>query len=235
MTKKTLSDFEISNHWKPSSPHIIQLYSFPTPNGVKASIALEELGVPYKPHLVKLNETTTPEFMSLNPNNKIPAIIDPDGPNGEAFGLWESGAILIYLAEKYGGLMPADAADKVETLQWLMFQMGGVGPMFGQYGFFAVFGGKDMEDPTGRDRYRNESKRLLGVLEQRFADGRQWIMGDEYSIADIAIFPWIRGAKMFYKAEEAFEMATRPHTMAWVDRCIERPASQKGLVTPSPE
>jgi len=235
MTKKTLADFEISNHWEPNNPDIIQLYSFPTPNGVKASIALEELGVPYDPHMVKLNETTTPAFLSLNPNNKIPAIVDPDGPNGEAFGLWESGAILIYLAEKYGALLPSDPAAKAETIQWLMFQMGGIGPMFGQYGFFAVFGGKDMEDPTGRDRYRNESKRLLGVLEQRFADGRQWIMGDQYTIADIAIFPWIRGAKLFYKAEDAFEMATRTHTMAWVDRCIARPASEKGLKTPAVE
>ncbi|MEO1745757.1 MAG: glutathione binding-like protein [Pseudomonadota bacterium] len=235
MAKKTLADFPITKRWAPINPDIIQLYSFPTPNGVKASIALEELGVPYDAHTVKLNETTTPEFLSLNPNNKIPAIIDPDGPDGGAFALWESGAILIYLAEKYGQLLPADPALKYETIQWLMFQMGGVGPMFGQYGFFAVFGGKDMEDPTGRDRYREESKRLLGVLEKRFADGRQWIMGDEYTIADIAIFPWLRGAKIFYKAEEAFEMASRPQTMAWMDRCIARPASQKGLVQPPRE
>lgn len=232
MTIKTLADFPISHHWKAANPDILQLYSFPTPNGVKVSIALEELGVAYEAHTVPLNQTETPPFLSLNPNNKIPAIIDPDGPGGQAFGLWESGAILIYLAEKHGALLPADPAAKYETIQWLMFQMGGIGPMFGQYGFFAVYGGKDMEDPTGRDRYRKESQRLLGVLEKRLEDGRQWIMGDEYTIADIAIFPWLRGAKLFYKAEEAFEMASRPQTMAWLERCMERPASQKGLFQP---
>lgn len=229
-----LSDFPITAKWAPKNPDIMQLFSFPTPNGVKVSLALEELGIPYEAHTVKLNETTTPEFLSLNPNNKIPAIIDPNGPDGKPFALWESGAILIYLAEKYGGLLPKDPAAKYETIQWLMFQMGGVGPMFGQYGFFAVFGGKDMEDPTGRDRYREESKRLLGVLEQRL-EGRQWLMGDEYTVADIAIFPWIRGAKMFYNAEEAFEMADRPNVMAWVERCIARPASKKGLAQPPRE
>ncbi|MGB7430933.1 MAG: glutathione binding-like protein [Ahrensia sp.] len=226
-----LANFPVTEKWTPKNPDIMQLFSFPTPNGVKVSIALEELGVPYEAHTVMLNETTTPEFLSLNPNNKIPAIIDPDGPGGKPFALWESGAILIYLAEKYGGLLPKDPAAKYETMQWLMFQMGGVGPMFGQYGFFAVFGGKDMEDPTGRDRYREESKRLLGVLEQRL-EGRQWLMGDEYTIADIAIFPWIRGAKLFYNAQEAFEMDSRPNVMAWVERCIARPASEKGLVQP---
>lgn len=235
MAKKTLADFPISEHWKPNNPDIIQLYSFPTPNGVKASIALEELGLPYDAHTVKLNETTTPAFLSLNPNNKIPAIVDPDGPNGEAFGLWESGAILIYLAEKTGKLLPSDPALKYETIQWLMFQMGGIGPMFGQYGFFAVFAGKDIEDPRPRERYINEGRRLMGVLEKRMADGRQWIMGDEYTIADIAIFPWVRGAREFYKAGDDFEMDKHPSTMAWLDRCIERPASQKGLVQPPRE
>lgn len=235
MAKKTLTDFPISEHWKPINPDIIQLYSFPTPNGVKASIALEELGLSYDAHTVKLNQTTTPAFLSLNPNNKIPAIVDPDGPNGEAFGLWESGAILIYLAEKTGKLLPSDPALKYETIQWLMFQMGGVGPMFGQYGFFAKFAGKEIEDPRPRERYINEGRRLMGVLEQRFADGRQWIMGDDYTIADIAIFPWIRAARDFYEAGDDFEMDSRPHTMAWLDRCLERPATQKGLVQPPRE
>ncbi len=235
MAKKTLADFPISQYWKPKNPENIQLYSFPTPNGVKASIALEEMGLPYDAHTVKLNQTTTPEFLSLNPNNKIPAIVDPNGPNGEAFGLWESGAILLYLADKTGKLMPSDSAMKFETIQWLMFQMGGIGPMFGQYGFFAVFAGKEVEDPLPRERYTNESRRLMGVLEQRFADGRQWIMGDEYTVADIAIFPWLRGAREFYKAGDAFEMDKRTHTMDWLERCLERPSSQRGLVQPPRE
>ncbi|MBO6639189.1 MAG: glutathione S-transferase N-terminal domain-containing protein [Roseitalea sp.] len=232
---KTLDDFPITRHWAPRNPDRLQLYSFPTPNGVKVSIALEELGVPYDAHTVPLSQTTTPAFLSLNPNNKIPAIIDPDGPGGEPFGLWESGAILIYLAEKHGGLLPSDPARRLETIQWLMFQMGGVGPMFGQYGFFGVFAGKDIEDPRPRERYVNEARRLLGVLEQRLEDGRDWIMGAEYTIADIAIFPWVRGAKLFYKAEEPFEMASRPHVMAWLARCIARPASERGLVQPPRE
>ncbi|WP_421853793.1 glutathione S-transferase family protein [Oricola sp.] len=231
MSRKTLADFEISRHWKPRNPDNIQLYSYPTPNGVKASIALEELGLPYDAHNVPLSETTTAPFLSLNPNNKIPAIIDPDGPGGEAFGLWESGAILIYLAEKTGKLLPQDPAARYETIQWLMFQMGGIGPMFGQYGFFGVFAGKDIEDPRPRERYQNEARRLLLVLEKRL-EGRQWIMGDEYTIADIAIFPWVRGAKVFYKAEEAFAMDKTPNVMAWLDRCVARPASERGLVQP---
>ncbi len=235
MTNHTLAAFPIAQRWKPTDDSLIQLYSFPTPNGVKVSIALEELGVAYDPHLVKLNETTTPEFLSLNPNNKIPAIIDPDGPDGAPFGLWESGAILIYLAEKFGGLLPQNPARRHETLQWLMFQMGGIGPMFGQYGFFGVFAGKDIDDPRPRQRYIDEAQRLLGVLEGRLADGRPFIMGDEYTIADIAIFPWVRGAKIFYKAEEPFQMASRPQVMAWLDRCIARPASQRGLIQPPRE
>ena len=234
MSSKTLADFEISHHWKPRNPDFIQLYSYPTPNGVKASIALEELGLDYDAHLVPLNQTTTPPFLSLNPNNKIPAIIDPDGPDGEAFGLWESGAILVYLAEKTGRLLPQDPAARYETIQWLMFQMGGIGPMFGQYGFFGVFAGKEIDDPRPRERYQNEARRLLAVLEKRL-DGRQWIMGDEYTIADIAIFPWVRGAKVFYKAEEAFAMDEAPNVMAWLERCIARPASERGLVQPPRE
>lgn len=233
--KKTLADFPITTRWIPKNPDVLQLFSYPTPNGVKASIALEETGLPYEAHTVPLSQTTEPEFLSLNPNNKIPAIIDPHGPNGEAFGLWESGAILLYLAEKTGKLMPSDPAARHETMQWLMFQMGGIGPMFGQYGFFGVFGGKEIPDPRPRERYQNESKRLLGVLEGRLKDGRQWIMGDDYTIADIAIFPWVRGAKIFYKAEEAFEMQNRPHVMDWLERCIARPASEKGLTIPPRE
>ena len=231
MSKKSLADFPISHEWKAENPDILQLYSFPTPNGVKVSIALEELGIPYEAHKVPLNQTETPPFLSLNPNNKIPAIVDPDGPNGEAFGLWESGAILIYLAEKYGGLLPKDPALKYETIQWVMFQMGGIGPMFGQYGFFSVFAGKEIEDPRPRERYRLEGRRLLNVLENRLKD-REYIMGDEYTIADIALFPWVRSAKIFYKAGEAFGMDDLPNTMAWMERCIARPASEIGLNRP---
>lgn len=234
MTGKTLADFPIARRWKPRNPENIQLYAFPTPNGVKASIALEETGQPYDAHTVKLSETTTPEFLSLNPNNKIPAIIDPHGPNGDAFGLWESGAILIYLADKAGRLLPEDPAGRYETIQWLMFQMGGIGPMFGQYGFFGVFGGQDIEDPRPRERYRHEAIRLLNVLEGRLKD-RQFIMGDEYTIADIATFPWVRTAREFYNAYDAFEMDKTPAVMDWLDRCIARPASQRGLVQPPRE
>ncbi|EFL88497.1 glutathione S-transferase family protein [Ahrensia sp. R2A130] len=229
--KKTLADFPITERWTPKNPDVLQLFSFPTPNGVKVSIALEELGVPYEAHTVKLNETETSEFLSLNPNNKIPAIIDPTGANGEAMGLWESGAILIYLAEKHGGLLPTDPAAKAETIQWLMFQMGGVGPMFGQFGFFHAFAGKEIDDPRPKERYQNEAKRLLKVLEQRL-QGRQWIMDDDYTIADIAIFPWIRGAKIFYKAEDELALNSFPAVMAWLDRCVARSASKKGLTVP---
>ena len=231
MTGKTLADFAITERWKPRNPDNIQLYAFPTPNGVKASIMLEEADLPYDAHTVKLSETTTPEFLSLNPNNKIPAIIDPHGPGDRPLPLWESGAILIYLAEKTGRFLPSDTAMRYETIQWLMFQMGGIGPMFGQYGFFGVFGGKDIDDPRPRERYVNESKRLLNVLEGRLKD-RKYIMGDEYTIADIATFPWVRGARETYKAHDAFEMDKTPAVMEWLERCLERPAVQRGLVQP---
>ena len=228
-----LSAFPIASRWPASDPSRIQLYSFPTPNGVKASIALEETGLPYDAHWVDItkNETWTPDFLSLNPNGKIPAIIDPDGPGGKPIGLFESGAILTYLAEKTGGLMPADPAGRYETLQWVFFQVGGVGPMFGQFGFFHKFAGKDIEDKRPRDRYRDETKRLLGVIEQRL-DGRQWIMGDEYTIADIALFPWVRGLTVFYQAGEMLGMDAMPKIADWVKRAEERPASQKGLTIP---
>ena len=188
-----LSPFHITRKWPAQHPERLQLYSLPTPNGVKVSIALEELGLPYEPHLVRFetNDQTSPEFLSLNPNNKIPAILDPNGPGGQPLALFESGAILLYLAEKTGQLMPQDAAVRYQTIQWLMWQMGGVGPMFGQLGFFHKFAGKDFEDKRPRDRYVAESKRLLGVLEQRM-QGREWIMGEQITIADIAIWPWVR-------------------------------------------
>ena len=231
MSLKTLSDFPIAQHWQPDNAENIQLYSFPTPNGVKVSIALEELELAYDAHTVPLSQTTIPPFLTLNPNNKIPAIIDPNGPGGGAFGLWESGAILIYLAEKTGRLAPSDPALKYEMIQWLMFQIGGVGPMFGQYGFFAVFGGKDIQDPRPRERYEAEAKRLLKVLDQRL-ENRQWIMGDEYTIADIALWPWIRAAKVSYMAEEVFELGKYSNVTNYLERAVMRPASQRGLMQP---
>lgn len=228
------SDHPIASRWPPAHPDRLQLYSFPTPNGVKVSIALEELGLPYEAHRISLSDedVKSDAFLSLNPNGKIPAIIDPDGPDGRMIALFESGAILIYLAEKAGALLPEDPVARYETIQWVMFQMGGIGPMFGQYGFFSRFAGKKVEDPLPRERYRAESVRLLGVLEERL-EGREFLMGDTYTIADIASFPWVRGAKVFYEAEEAFEMADHPNVMAWLERCIARPASQRGLEIPS--
>jgi len=228
-----LSSFPVAARWPAKDPGKLQLYSFPTPNGVKVSIALEEIGLPYEAHRVDIlkNETWTDDFLSLNPNGKIPAIIDPDGPGGKPLPLFESGAILVYLGEKTGKLLPADPARRYETIQWVFFQMGGIGPMFGQLGFFHKFGGKDIEDKRPLERYANESKRLVGVLETRLKD-RQWIMGDDYTIADIAIFPWVRTLKVFYDAGELLGLDGFPRTMDWVERCVARPASQKGLNIP---
>lgn len=229
-----LSDFLITQKWPAAHPDRIQLYSLPTPNGVKASIMLEEVGLPYECHLVDFatGDQKTPEFLSLNPNNKIPAIIDPDGPDGAPFGLWESGAILIYLAEKTGQLLPRDPAKRYHTIQWLMFQMGGIGPMFGQVGFFHKFAGKDFEDKRPRDRYLNESKRLLGVLDKHL-QGRDWIMGADYSIADIAVFPWVRNLVEFYQAGPLVEFERFKEVQRVLDEFVKRPAVQKGLHTPS--
>ncbi|MCL7463776.1 glutathione binding-like protein [Phaeovulum sp. NW3] len=226
-----LSAFPITRRWPPVTPGAIQLYSLPTPNGVKVSIMLEELGLPYDPHLVRFdaNDQMTPEFLSLNPNNKIPAIIDPDGPGGKPLPLFESGAILIYLAEKTGRLLPQQ--NRYEVLQWLMFQMGGVGPMFGQLGFFHAFAGKEIEDPRPKDRYRAEVARLLKVLDGALA-GRDWIAGD-YSIADIAICPWLRTLRDFYKAGDLVGWDDLRHVPAWLDRFLARPAVQRGLTIPS--
>ena len=226
-----LAGFPISQKWPAQNPDILQLYSFPTPNGVKVSIALEEMGIPYEAHKVTLSDADvkSPEFLSLNPNNKIPAIVDPDGPDGVAIGLFESGAILIYLAEKSGKLIGKTATDKAKIIQWLMFQMGGLGPMFGQLGFFYKFAGSDIKDPRPRDRYIGEAKRLLSVLEQEM-DGKDWIAGD-YSIADIAIAPWLRSLD-FYGARDVLGWENHPNLVAYLDRFLARPAVQTGLVTP---
>jgi GST-like protein len=229
----TLSDFPITRKWPAQHPDRIQLYSLPTPNGVKASIMLEETGLPYEPHLVRFdqNDQTSPEFLSVNPNNKIPAIIDPNGPGGEPLALFESGAILIYLADKSGQFLPRDPARRYEAIQWLMFQMGGIGPMFGQVGFFHKFAGKDYEDKRPRDRYVAESKRLLGVLDGRLA-GREWIMGDEYGVADIAVFPWVRNLVGFYEARELVEFDRFANVQRVLDAFLARPAVQRGLEIP---
>ncbi|WP_375260109.1 glutathione S-transferase family protein, partial [Citreimonas sp.] len=194
-----LATHPIARRWPAQHPDRIQLYSFPTPNGVKASIALEEMGLPYEAHRVSLSDTDvkSPEFTALNPNGKIPALIDPNGPDGPV-GLFESGSILVYLAEKSGQFGGATAAQRFEILQWVMFQMGGLGPMFGQMGFFWKFAGKDIDDPRPRERYAGEARRLLGVLDTAL-QGRDWIAG-EYSIADMAIAPWLN-ALNFYETK----------------------------------
>ncbi|MCD5363813.1 glutathione S-transferase N-terminal domain-containing protein [Chromobacterium aquaticum] len=229
-----LSAFPITRKWPAKYPERIQLYSLATPNGVKASIMLEETGLPYEAHLVSFdsNDQLSPEFLSLNPNNKIPAILDPRGPGGKPLALFESGAILLYLAEKSGQLLPRDPAARYETIQWLMFQMGGIGPMFGQLGFFHKFAGKDYEDKRPRDRYVNESRRLLAVLDQRLS-GRQWMMGDDYSIADIAIFPWVRNLIGFYDAGALVSIVDFPQVTRVLDAFLARPAVQRGLTIPA--
>ena len=229
-----LSAFAITHKWPAKHPDRLQLYSLPTPNGVKVSIALEELGLPYEPHLVSFDtsDQTSPEFLSLNPNNKIPAILDPNGPGGQPLALFESGAILLYLAEKTGQLMPTDAAARYETIQWVMWQMGGLGPMFGQLGFFHKFAGKDFEDKRPRDRYVAESKRLLGVLEQR-VKGRAWVMGEQYTIADIAIWPWVRNLVGFYEARDLVGFDAFPEVQRVLAAFVARPAVAKGLNIPA--
>ena len=227
-----LSNFKITEKWPAKDPSVIQLYSFPTPNGVKVSIALEEMGLAYEPHKVTLSDVDvkSPEFLSLNPNNKIPAIIDPNGPDGKPIGLFESGAILIYLAEKSGKLIGSDAAQKAKTIQWLMFQMGGLGPMFGQLGFFSKFAGSEWEDKRPQQRYIDEGKRLMAVLEKEL-DGKDWITG-EYSIADIAIAPWLR-ALDFYGTRDILGWDDHKNLVAYLDRFVARDAVQVGLVTPA--
>lgn len=228
-----LSAFPITSRWPAKHPDRIQLYSLPTPNGVKVSIALEELGLAYEPHAINIgqNETWGPEFLSLNPNGKIPAIIDPDGPGGKPLGLFESGAILIYLAEKTGKLMPSDPVARIETIQWVMFQMAAVGPMFGQLGFFHKFAGKDYEDKRPRDRYLDETKRLLGVMDVALA-GREWFMGD-YSIADISMLGWVNGLVNFYGNGSLVGFDDFANVKAWLARGLERPAVQRGLTIPA--
>ncbi|WP_374385066.1 glutathione S-transferase N-terminal domain-containing protein [Dongia sp.] len=229
-----LSHFPITRRWPAQHPDRLQLYSFPTPNGVKVSILLEEIGLPYEAHAIDItkNETWGPEFLSLNPNGKIPAIIDPDGPGGKPLGLFESGAILQYLAEKTGKLISADPIRRWETVQWVYFQMANVGPIFGQVGFFHKFAGKDISDKRPLERYVNETKRLLGVLDERLA-GRDWIMGADFSIADIAHLGWVRNLIGFYGAGDLVEYGKLKNVPAWLERGLKRPAVERGLAIPA--
>lgn len=231
-----LSAFPIVRKWPARHPDRIQLYSLTTPNGVKASIMLEETGLPYEPHLVSFEnrDQHSPEFLSLNPNNKIPAIIDPNGPGGEPLPLFESGAILLYLADKSGRFIPQDPASRYHAIKWLMFQLSGIGPMFGQLGFFHKFSGREYEDKRPRDRYVTESRRLLRVLEQRL-EGRDWVMGDEYTIADIAIFPLVRNLVGFYEAGELVGIGDFPNVVRSLEVFLARPAVSRGLTIPGPE
>jgi len=228
-----LAAFPVTQKWPALHPDRLQLYSLPTPNGVKVSILLEETRLPYEVHLVSFEtqDQMTPEFLSLSPNNKIPAILDPNGPGGKPLALFESGAILLYLADKTGLFMAQDAAGRYETIQWLMFQMGGIGPMFGQLGFFNKFAGKDYEDKRPRDRYVAEARRLLGVLDRRL-QGRDWIMGTQYSIADIATFPWVRNLIGFYEAGELVGFDDFAQVKRVLAAFVERPAVVKGLAIP---
>ena len=229
-----LSAFPITTRWPAKHPDRLQLYSTPTPNGVKVSIMLEEIGLPYEPHFIDIgaNETWIPEYLSLNPNGKIPAILDPDGPEGRPFALFESGAILLYLAEKTGKLLPSAPEARYETVQWVFFQMAAIGPMFGQLGFFHKFAGREIEDKRPLNRYAGESKRLLGVLDGRLAD-REWLMGSDFTIADVAILGWVRNLIGFYGAGDLVEFERFGNVKAWLDRGLARPAVQRGLAIPA--
>lgn len=229
-----LSRFPITQRWPARHPERLQLYSLPTPNGVKVAILLEELGLPYEVHRIDFGQDDqhTAEFLSLSPNNKIPAILDPNGPGGEPLGLFESGAILLYLAEKTGRLLPQEPARRYQAIQWLMFQMGGIGPMFGQLGFFTTFAGKDIEDPRPRERYVAEARRLLGVLDGQLR-GRTWILGEDYSLVDIATFPWIRALLEVYQVADLVGFQDFPDVRRALDAFLARPAVQHGLQIPA--
>jgi len=228
-----LSPYPVTRKWPPQFPDWLQLYSLPTPNGVKVSVMLEECGIPYEAHRVDIQtgDQFPPEFLSVSPNNKIPAILDPQGPGGSPLVLAESGAILVYLAEKSGQFLPPDAVARYQTLQWLMFQMGGIGPMFGQIGFFHRYGGKDYEDKRPLQRYVTEAQRLLKVLDQQLK-GKSWIMGDTYTIADMAILPWVRCLIEFYDAGELVGLGKFPNVLRVLAAWEKRPAVQRGLQMP---
>jgi GST-like protein len=228
-----LSAFPITARWPAKHPDRLQLYSLATPNGVKVSIMLEEIGLPYEAHRIDIGagEQLSPEFLSLNPNGKIPAIIDPNGPGGEPLGLFASGAILLYLAERTGKLLPPDPAQRYQTIQWVFFQMAFVGPMFGQVGYFHKFAGREIADKRPLQRYVDEARRILNVLEAQLS-GRQWIMDDEYTIADIATLGWVRNLIGYYGARDLVGFDELKHLPAWLERGLARPAVQRGLEIP---
>ena len=228
-----LSSFPITQRWPASHPERLQLYAFPTPNGVKVSIMLEETGLAYEPHLIDIstNASKDPAFVSLNPNGRIPAILDPDGPEGEPLALWESGAILVYLADKTGQFLSSAPAQRYETLAWIFFQMSGIGPMFGQLGVYLRGPGKDFEDKRPRQRFADETARLLGVLDRRL-EGREWIV-DDYSIADIATLGWVNALTGMYDASELVGVDAYSNVQIWLERGLARPAVQRGLNIPA--
>ncbi|WP_310105987.1 glutathione S-transferase N-terminal domain-containing protein [Sphingomonas sp. BE138] len=228
-----LSSFPIARRWPAAHPDRVQLYAAPTPNGVKVSIMLEETGLAYEPHFVDIskNESKDPAFVSLNPNGRIPAIIDPHGPGGTPIGVWESGAILVYLAEKTGQFIPIAPAARYETLSWVFFQMSAIGPMFGQLGFFLRWGGKDFEDKRPQQRFADESERLLEILDRRL-DDRDWIVG-EYSIADIATLGWVNALVTTYNAGDLLGLSDFSNIEAWLERGLARPAVKRGLLVPA--
>lgn len=227
------NQFPSLKKWQPSRWDNIQLYTLATPNGVKVSIALEELGLNYDAHKIDIsnNEQFFPEFLSIAPNNKIPAILDLNGPEGQPLALFESGAILLYLAEKTGQLLPSQAALRHQAVQWIMWQMGGLGPMFGQLGFFHKFAGAQWEDKRPRDRYAAEARRILGVLDKHL-EGKNWMMGQNYSMVDIAIFPWVRTLRDFYQAGDLVGLDNFKNVLRALDTFLQRPAVQRGLIVP---
>lgn len=229
-----MSQSLIEAQWPPTHPDRIQLYTLPTPNGVKASIALEEMGLDYDAHRIDImaGDQFTDAFKAINPNSKIPALVDPNGYDGRRVTMMESGAILLYLAEKTDQFIPSDPMEKNECLQWLFFQVGGIGPMFGQFGHFYRFAKDTCKDPYPTERYKNETRRLLAVLEERLA-GRDFIMGSDYTIADMAIFPWVRVLSGFYEAGDFLNVAEFKRIIDWVARCEARPATAKGLTVGS--
>lgn len=229
-----LSTLPIARRWRIEDPGKLQLFSFPTPNGQKASIMLEEIGLPYEAHRVTLKDADvrSPEFLSLNPNSKIPAILDPEGPGGRPLRLWESGAILLYLAEKAGTLLGRSEADRWRVVQWVMWQMGGVGPMFGQFNWAVRYAGREIEDPRVRERFAGEARRLLRVLEGAL-EGKEWVAGD-YSVADIALGPWVSGmADPAVAGLVGWEEL--PNVRGFVERFQARPAVRRGRNIPARE